>query len=155
MASDKKHYLTKEGLDRIKKEYQRLLKQRKIRIKKEAPPILHSEELNAEFVSFREDFEYIESRIAELERILNNFELVKSPPRKEKDKIQLGAKVVVEVDGQKDEFYIVDTLEANPSAGKISNMSPVGKALINKKKGEEVTISSPTKVTYKIKEIKY
>jgi len=46
-------------------------------------------------------------------------------------------------------------LEANPSQGKISNESPVGKNLLGRKAGEEVVISSPIKVIYKIKKIKY
>lgn len=67
----------------------------------------------------------------------------------------IGAKVKIDVNGQKDEFEILGTLEANPALGKISNESPVGRALLGKKIGEEVTISSPAKATYKIKGIKY
>jgi transcription elongation factor GreA len=155
MEAVDKYYLTKEGLDKIKKEYQKLLKTRKTKIKQEAPPVLHSEELNAEFVSFREDFEYLESRIAELSSILKNYEIIKPPPKKERDKIYLGAKVKVEVKGEKDEFMIVGTLEANPSSGRISDRSPVGNALLGHKAGDEVTISSPIKLTYKIKSVKY
>ena len=59
------------------------------------------------------------------------------------------------MDGQKDEFVIVGTLEANPALGKISNESPVGKALLGHKIGDEVVVSSPMKTTYKIRNIKY
>jgi transcription elongation factor GreA len=62
---------------------------------------------------------------------------------------------VVEVDGQIDEFTILGTLEANPSIGKISNESPVGRALLSHKAGEEIIISSNIKTIYKIKEIRY
>lgn len=155
MNTQGKYYLTKQGLKEIKNEYQKLLKTRKINIKKEAPSLLHSEELDAEFVSFREDFEYLESRIEEIEHIINNYELIKIPSKDEKVKVCLGAHVKVEVGGQEDEFMIIGTLEANPAAGKISNLSPVGKALIGHKAGEAVTINSPTKITYKIKQIKY
>jgi len=152
---EEKYYLTKEGLEKIKKEHQRLLKMRQSMLKTEAPSVFHSEELNAEFVSYREDFEYLESRIAEIEHILKNYELIKPPPKKERDTVKLGARVTVEVNNQEDEFMIIGTLEANPSAGKISDKSPVGKALLGHKVGDEVVVSSPTKVVYKIKAIKY
>jgi len=155
MSPEEKYYLTKEGLDKIKKEYQRLLKLKESMLKKETPSVFHSEELNAEFVSYREDFEYLESRVAEIEYILKNFELIKPPPKKERDTVKLGARVTVEVNNQEDEFMITGTLEANPSAGKISDKSPVGRALLGHKVGDEVVISSPTKVVYKIKAIKY
>jgi len=97
----------------------------------------------------------LESRIEELEHVLKNFGLIKPPPRKEKNRIHLGAQVKVEVDGQEDEFTIIGTLEANPTMGKISNESPMGKILLCHKVGEEVVISSPIKVIYKIKSIRY
>jgi len=150
-----KYYLTKEGLKKIKKEYKKLLRLRKLKAKGGAPSVLHSDELSAEFVSYREDLDFLESKIEELEHILRNYELIKPPPKKERDKVHLGAQVKVEVDDQTDEFVIVGTLEANPTMGKISNESPVGKALLGRKVGEEITISSPVKVTYKIKSIRY
>ena len=64
-------------------------------------------------------------------------------------------RVKIDVDGQKDEFVIVGTLEANPALGKISNESPVGKALLGHKIGDEVLVSSPAEIKYKIKNIKY
>jgi transcription elongation factor GreA len=142
-------------LKKIKKEYQKLLRLRKLKSKGESPSVFHSEELNTEFIAFREGIDLLESRIEELEYILKNFELIKPPPRSERDKIYLGALVTVEVDGQEDEFTIVGTLEANPAMGKISNESPVGKALLGHKVGEEVTVHSAIETTYKIKKIKY
>jgi transcription elongation factor GreA len=150
-----KYYLTKEGVKKIKKEYARLLKMRKLKSKGGAPSVLHSEELNTEFVAFREDIDLLESRIEELEYILKNFQLIKPPPKKERNRVHLGAHVTVEVEGEKDEFTIVGTLEANPSVGKISNESPVGRALMDHKVGDEVIIGSPIRVVYKIIKIKY
>ncbi len=138
-----------------KKEYSKLLELRKLKSQGDVPSVLHSEELSAEFIAFRDDLDFLESRIEELEHVLKNFELIKAPPRRERDRVNLGAHVTVEVDGQKDEFVVVGTLEANPSQGKISNESPVGKNLLGRKAGEEVVISSPIKVIYKIKKIKY
>jgi transcription elongation factor GreA len=155
MAEEKKFYLTKEGLERIKKEYRDLKELKLAKTKGESPKILHSEDLNPEYLAFQEDVSFLEARIIELENILKNIELIK-PPRKEKQNIvDLGATILVEVDGQNDEFTLVGSLEANPSIGKISNESPVGKALLGRKVGDEVVVSSPIKTTYKIKKIKY
>jgi len=155
MADSPKYYLTKEGLKGLKREHEELLKMRKLKSKGDVPSVFHSEELNAEFVAFREDLDLLESRIEELEHIFKNVELIKPPPRTERDKIHLGAQIKVEVDGQTDEFVLVGTLEANPVMGKISNESPVGKALLNHKVGEKIFISSPVRKIYKIKKIKY
>lgn len=155
MAEIPKYYLTKEGLKELKREYEELLKMRRFKSKGDTPSVFHSEELSAEFVAFREDLDLLESRVEELKHILKNVELIKTPFTKEKDKIYLGAQIKVEVDGQTDEFVLVGTLEANPVIGKISNESPVGRALLNHRVGDEITISSPIKITYKIKSIKY
>lgn len=154
METDK-FYLTKEGLEKLKEEYERLKEIRALKIKGEVPDILHSEEINPEYLSFQQDMDLLEGRIAELENIFKNAVLIKPPPKSEQDRVSLGATVLVEVNGKLDEFMIVGSLEANPSIGKISDQSPVGKALLGKKVGEAVLISSPIKIVYKIKEIKY
>jgi len=151
----KKFYLTKEGLDKIEREYRELKKIRFAKIKGESPKIWHSEDVNPEYLSFQEDLNFLESRIAELEYILKSVELIKIPPKGKQNIVNLGAQVQVEVDSQIDEFTIVGTLETNPDIGKISNESPIGKALLSHKIGEEVVISSPTEVTYKIVKIRY
>jgi transcription elongation factor GreA len=150
-----KFHLTKKGLTELKEELEKLKKVRALKIKGEVPDILHSEEVNPEYLVFQEDLDFIEGRIAELENIIKNAVLIKPPVKEERDKVFLGATVVVEVDGREDEFKIVGSLEANPSLGKISDQSPVGKALINRRLNETVIISSPVQVTYKIKKIRY
>jgi len=152
----KKFYLTKKGLEKIEKEYRELKKIRFAKIKGESPKIWHSEDLNPEYLSFQEDLNFLESRIAELEYILKNIELIKNPPKEKQNIVDLGATVTLEeADGQINEFMIIGTLEANPGEGKISSESPVGKAILGKKLGDEVIITSPIKVIYKIKKIKY
>lgn len=150
-----KFYLTKEGLKKLKKEYQALKELRFSKVNGEIPKILHSEDVNPEYLAFREDLSFLEKKLQELENILKNAELIKPPAKMKQKVIDLGAKVVVEIDGQVDQLEIVGTLEANPLLGKISNDSPVGKCLLGHKVGDEVCISSPIKVIYKIKEIKY
>jgi len=148
--------LTKEGLEKLKREYQ-LLKELKLsKLKGEAPRSLFSEEIDSEYLIFQDDMSFLESRLSELEYILKNFVLIEKPPKEKQDTVQLGATVTLEdSQGKINEFMIVGTLEANPSAGKISDESPVGKALLGKKVGEEVVITSPIKIKYKIKKIKY
>ncbi len=153
--SQEKFYLTKEGLERFQKELEKLKKIKATKIAGQVPEILHSEEINPEYLIFQEDMGFLESRLNELENILKNAELISLPPENERDRVHLGATVIVEVDGRLDEFIIVDSLEANPSVGKISKNSPVGSALLGKKKNEEVRISSPIEITYKIREIRY
>jgi len=91
----------------------------------------------------------------ELENILKNTELITAPPKEKQNIVNLGATVFVKVDGQTDEFTIVGTLEADPALGRISNESPVGRALLGHKTGDEVLVSSPIKTIYKIRKIKY
>ena len=155
MAEEKKFYLTKQGLERIKKEYQYLKNLKLSKTKGEIPKIWQSEDLNPEYLSFQEDLSFLESRIAELEYILKNTELIKPPPKEKQNMVNLGATVLVEVDGQNDEFMIVGSLEANPAIGKISNESPVGRMLLGHRVGDEVVVSSPIQTVYKIKKIKY
>ena len=153
---DKTFYITKGKLNELKKEYEELLIfEHKKSLEQEAPKILESEDLNPEFVSFQEDVGFLRARIDELKNIIDFHKLIKSPPKDKHNIVGLGAKVQVAVNNQKDEFVIVGTLEANPALGKISNESPVGKALLGHKVGEEVIVYSPTKVKYKIKNIKW
>jgi transcription elongation factor GreA len=152
----KKFYLTKEGLERLKKEYEELRKLKKVKTTGEKPEILHSEDLNPEYLAMQEDLLFLDFRLRELENILKNAQLIKPPPKEKHNIVDLGAKVTLEdEEGKINEFMIVGSLEANPSEGKISYESPVGKALLGHKIGEKVIIVSPIKVIYKIKEIKY
>jgi transcription elongation factor GreA len=155
MAAEKKFYLTKEGLEKIKKEYRDLKNLKLSKTRGEIPKIWHSEDINPEYLSFWEDLSFLETRIAELENILKNAKLIQPPPKEKQNVVNLGATVLVEVDGQNDEFTIVGTLEANPALGKISNESPVGRALLGHRTGDTVVISSPIQTIYKIKKIRY
>jgi len=155
MEEEKRYYITKEGLVKIKKEYEDLKKVKLLKTKGDVPRVLQSEDLNAEYLSFQEDMGFLDSKITELEYILKNMEIIKTPHKDKQGFIGLGATVFVDVGGQSDEFTIIGTLEANPALGKISNESPVGRALLGHKVGELVSVSSPVETIYKIKKIKY
>jgi len=151
----KKFYLTKQGLENLKKNYEILKELRRIKIQGGVPEILESEDLNPEYLSYSEDINLLDSKLFELKNILENTEIIKKPSLEKQNIIDFGATVVVGIDGQEDEFMIVDPLESNPSLGKISSESPVGKALLGHKVGDEVIISSPIKIVYRIKKVKY
>lgn len=151
----KTFYITKKKLQELKKEYKDLVEFERRKNTGEAPKIFESEDINPEFISFQEDLSFLRSRISELKNIFEHYELIKSPLKERQGIIGLGAKVRIDIGGEKDEFTIVGTLEANPTLGKISNESPVGKALLGHKMGDEVVVSSPIKTVYKIKSIKY
>lgn len=152
---EEKYYLTKEGLEKIKKDLERFRKLRLDKIKGGGPGFFRFGEVDPEYLAFQQDVDRLEEKIAEIETVLENYILIKTPPQKEQNKVRLGARVIVEVDDQTDEFFILSTLEANPALGKISDKSPVGKALLGRKIGEKIIINSPVKITYKIKDIKY
>ena len=151
-----KIFLTKEGLEKIKQEWEELQKIKKAKSKEGVPEVFHSQEINPEYLVFQEDMGFLEDRLAELKYILKNAKLIKAPPKERQNIVDLGATVTLEEpDGSINEFMIVGTHEANPSEGKISFESPVGKALFNRKIGDVVLITSPIKVTYKIKKVRY
>jgi transcription elongation factor GreA len=103
---------------------------------------------NAEYDAAREEQGLVESRIAEIEDILLNAELIKTTKG---SKISLGSKVELKT-GKKTVVYdVVGPVEADPLEGKISNESPIGEALMGKKVGESVTITTPKgQIAYEI-----
>ncbi|MBI2123649.1 MAG: GreA/GreB family elongation factor [Candidatus Wildermuthbacteria bacterium] len=153
--TENKYYLTKEGLEKIQKDYESLLAFRKMKTTDDVPSIWHSEDVNPEYLSFQEDMNVLEARLTEYEDILKNVEIITPPSKKDREIIGLGAKILVEVDGERDEFTLVGSLEANPSLGKISNESPVGKALLGHRVSETVVVHSSVQVSYTILTISY
>ena len=106
---------------------------------------------NAEYDSAREEQGLVESRIAEIEDILLNAELIKAGG---KTKVSLGSKVELKTGKKTVTYTVVGPVEADPLEGKISNESPIGVALMGKKVGENVTIKTPKgEIEYEIVKI--
>lgn len=106
---------------------------------------------NSEYDSAREMQGLVESRIAEIEDILLNAEPIKAG---KSTKVALGTKVELKTGKKTVEYSIVGPVEADPLEGKISNESPIGEALMGKKVGDTVTISTPKgEITYDIVKI--
>lgn len=103
---------------------------------------------NAEYDAAREEQGLVESRIAEIEDILQNAELIKAS---KKSTIGLGTKVELKNGGKAISYHLVGPVEANPIEGKISNESPIGIALTGKKVGDKATVTTPKgEITYEI-----
>ncbi len=96
---------------------------------------------NAEYDAAREEQAQLESRIAEVEDILLNADLI--TPNKSKGVVAVGSTVQLEKDSKKVTYQVVGPVEADPLEGKISNESPLGKALLGKKVGQEVSVATP------------
>jgi len=103
---------------------------------------------NAEYDAAREEQGLVESRIAEIEDILLNAEIIKSS---KSSKIVLGSKVELKTGKKTVTYTVVGPVEADPLEGKISNESPIGEALMGKKVGDTATITTPKgDITYEI-----
>lgn len=106
---------------------------------------------NAEYDAAREEQGLLETRIAEIEDILNNADIIKAG---RKSVVDLGSRVSLTTGGEIVTYTIVGSVEANPLEGRISNESPIGEALFGKKVGDDATITTPRgAVAYTIAEI--
>lgn len=144
MADEKKVFLTAKGFTEIEEELDDLKKVKRpeiIKAIKEARALGDLSE-NAEYHSAREEQAIIEGRIQELEYMVEHAEIIEEVAG---DKVKIGATVVIRYDGEDDteEYKIVGSTEADPFLNKISNESPIAKALMGKKKGSIVTVESP------------
>jgi transcription elongation factor GreA len=151
----KTYYLTKEGLEKIKREFEDLKILQKNEILSEAAPsMLEGDALNPDYSFYKENLEELEKRIEELDHIIKNHKTIRKPAKTEQNKVSLGARVVLKKGASKEEEYkIVGTLEADPFAGRISNESPLGMSFIGKKVGELVSFNGGGE--YKILKIQY
>lgn len=148
----KTYQITAEGRNELEAELERL-KGRRGQVADQIAEARDYGDLseNAEYDSAREEQGILETRIAEIEDILMNAEIIKGGKT---TKVRLGAKVTVKTDTKEVTYTIVGPVEADPMEGKISNESPIGLALMDKRVGETVIITTPKgEVTYKIKAI--
>jgi transcription elongation factor GreA len=143
----KQFHLTEEGIAELRKELDKLVSSRgaiadAIRVAREQGDLTE----NAEYQAAKQDQERSETRIAEIEYILKNMSVIKKP--KGSDKVSHGSVVGLKSgNGKEKSFTIVGTVEADPLNGKISDESPIGKALLGKKQGEDVEIVTPAETT--------
>ena len=137
-------YLTQQGLDDLKKELDDLINVRRpenIQAIKEARALGDLSE-NAEYDAARNEQAQVEGRIAELERMLENAIIIKDVST---DKVSIGTTVTIKYveDNEEEEYSIVGSKEADPFENKISNESPIAKAIMGLSVGDKVTVDSP------------
>ena len=140
-------YLTQEGLKQLQKELAHL---KDVRRREVAARIHKASETggtvdNAEYDEAKNEQAFIEGRIRALENIISN--AVVSTTRRSRDSVQIGSSVtVVAQDGAKRRYKVVGSAEAAPLDGKISNESPVGRAILGHKIGDKVKVETPSGV---------
>lgn len=144
MKKEKEIYLTEEGLEEIKKELDVLKLEKRPQIitaLKEARAQGDLSE-NAEYDAARNEQAIVESKIKELETMIEKAVVIKEINR---DVVSLGTKVTIEYvdDNEQEEYSIVGSKEADPFANKISNESPIAKAIMGSKVGSVVSVDSP------------
>jgi transcription elongation factor GreA len=148
-------YLTREGRDELQKEYQVLTEERRPRAVERLADtrVIGDMEENSDYSQAKQDLSFIDGRIAELEEVLGRAKIV-SKTHTSCKQAGLGCKITVQVGKEKQIFHLVGEWEANPAQKKISHESPLGKALIGKKKGDKVEVEAPAgKIVYTILKI--
>lgn len=147
---NKQYRLTSDGIVELQAELDSLIAERgevadRIKTAREFGDLAE----NAEYQTARQEQERNESRITEIQHILHNSEVIKET--KGAKQVRLGSRVSLKSGTKKKEFQVVGTVEADPLEGKISDESPLGKAVLGKKEGDEVEIVTPADTTtYKI-----
>jgi len=158
MTDKNQELVTREGMEKLQEEFRHLTEDRRREI---ANRIRQAREFgdiseNAEYDDAKNEQAMLEHKIAQLEDRLSNARVIETSDV-DLSVVSIGAKVrLKDVDAnQTVEYTIVGSAEANPSELKLSNESPVGKAIIGKKKGETVEVSAPRgSLKYKILDIK-
>ena len=145
MLQDKPVPISKKGLEKLQAELDELTSTKRrevadrIRTAKEFGDISE----NSEYEDAKNDQGWIEGRILTLEKMIRNAEIIKEPSKKTAGSVQLGSKVKVKDEYGEENFTIVGPVEADPKKGLISLESPVGKALLGKRAGDRVKVTTP------------
>ena len=151
---DKKNILSYDGLKKLEDELENLKVVRRKEVSQKIKEAREQGDLseNAEYDAAKDEQRDIEARIEELEKILKNAEVVVEEEA-DLDKVSIGCSVkILDCEFEEElEYKIVGSTEANSLKGKISNESPVGKALLGKKVGDTVTVETPAgEFSYKV-----
>ena len=158
----KPYMLTEEGLGRLSEELEELKTTGREKLAERLAMALEDGQDddfvdNAELEAARNEQSFLEGRIEKLESILSNYSLI-SEAKIIKSRVSIGAYVTIVEEGfdEKETYHLVGAAEADPVEGRISNESPLGQALLGKKKGEMVEIEAPNgSIAFQIVKIKY
>ena len=157
MSEQKELFLTQEGLDELRKELDELIQVRRPEVINALKDARAQGDLseNAEYDAARNDQAIVESRIRELEAMIEKAVVI---TKVDTDVVSIGTKVTLEYveEEEEEEYSIVGSSEADPFANKISNESPIAKAIMGLKVGSVVSVDSPNgKYEVKILAINY
>lgn len=141
----KKVFLTQKGFEDLQKEYKDLLEQRRPEVVERLSAAREMGDLseNAEYTAAREELQFIDGRLDELEAMLKGVEIINDTKAHGSKLVDLGCVVTVKVNGKEVIFTVVGEWEADPAEKKISHESPLGKALLGKSVGDEIEVQAP------------
>ena len=141
--NNKPSYLSKEGLAKLREELEELKNVRRPEIAARISEAKEHGDLteNAEYEDAKNEQAFVEGRIQSLEALIKNAILIDENHSTEH--VQIGSTVEIESSAGRERYTIVGSAEASPRDGRISNESPVGRALLGRKKGDEVTVTVP------------
>lgn len=151
---DQIKYLTADSLELLKKEKQNLIDVKIPDIARRIDEAKQQGDLseNAEYTQAREDMSWAQTRVLELDQIINNSQII---VHKKSDQVQVGSSITVKINDKTKDYTIVGPHEINPALGLISNESPLGEAFIGHKAGDTVEVRTPAgKIAYKIIAVK-
>ena len=135
--------LTKDGKAELEKELEELIAQRHAIAERIATARAFGDlSENEEYSSARSEQKQVENRILEIEEILKSAKIIRSASH---DKVAMGATVTVSLGGKKNTYSVVGAVEADPLNGRISDVSPIGRALMGKKVGDEFELPNGNK----------
>jgi transcription elongation factor GreA len=149
--NNKPTYISKDGLEKLRAELEEIVTLRRPEIAQRIHDAKEHGDLteNAEYEDAKNEQAFVEGRIAQLESMIKNATIIDETHSN--DHVVIGSTVKVSGPDGSESFQIVGSAEARPTEGRISNESPVGRALLGRKKGESVTVSVPAgDFSYKI-----
>ena len=140
---EKPQYVSADGLKKLQAELEELrtTKRQEVADRIHAAMEFGDYSENSELEQAKNDQAFLEGRIMTLEQTIKNAVLIDETEKH--DLVEIGSKVTIEADGHKENYVIVGSAEASPAEGKISNESPVGQAIMGRKKGETVGVTTP------------
>jgi transcription elongation factor GreA len=154
-VNNKTQYISEEGLVKLRAELEELVNVRRAEIAQRIHDAKEHGDLaeNAEYEDAKNEQAFVEGSIQRLEALVKNATIIDG--NHGTDHVQIGSTVKVEGSDGREQFTIVGSTEASPREGKISNESPVGRALLGKRKGESVVVHVPAgDFSYKILDIR-
>lgn len=142
---NEKHYLTKEGEKRLREELKQLEGPARLDLARRLREAIQMGDLseNADYIATKEEQGFLEGRIQELKYILSHATIIENNGHGF-DTVEVGATITIQEEEYPPEvYYLVGSKEADPGNGRISNESPIGKALMGKRVGDTVPVETP------------